>query len=71
MFTSLNVKHPHLLDEAGRPVHVPHPGVSHRDLEEHFTLDRVHLHLVVVGEVEAPLGLDHVFEQPDDVSVLR
>src|SRR5690242_3998489 len=59
-----------LLHETRRAVHVPHPRVRHRHLEEHLTLDRVHLHLVVVGEVEAPLGLDHVFEQTDNIAVL-
>src|SRR5690606_18138771 len=66
----LERQYAHLLDEAGGPVHVPHPRVRHGDLEEDLTLDRVHLHLVVVGQIEAPLGLDHVFEQPDDIAVL-
>src|SRR4051794_21181369 len=55
----LEREHPHLLDEPGRPVHVPDPGVRHRHLEEDLALDRVHLHLVVVGQIETPLGLDH------------
>src|SRR5580658_3139324 len=28
----------HILDEPGRAVHIPHPGVSHRNLEEDLTV---------------------------------
>src|SRR5689334_15525070 len=33
----LERQHLDVLGEAGRAVHVPHPGVAHRDLEEHVT----------------------------------
>src|ERR1051326_9085871 len=61
----------HVLDEPGRAVHVPHPGVLHGDFEVDLAVVRradVELHLV--GQVEAPLRLDHVREQTHDVPVL-
>src|SRR5215472_7840946 len=60
-----------VLDEPGGPVHVPHPGVLHGDLEEHLTVvGGADVQLDLVGEVEPALGLDHVGEQAHDVPIL-
>src|SRR5215470_2510691 len=60
-----------VLNEPGGPVHVPHPGVLHGDLEEHFAvLGRADVQLDLVGEVEPALGLDHVGEQAHDIPIL-
>src|ERR1022692_2792840 len=62
---------PDVLDEPGRPVHVPHPGVVHGDLEEHLAVvGGTDLEDDVVGEVEPALGLHHMGEEADDVAVL-
>src|ERR1700683_1934254 len=62
---------PDVLHEPGRAVHVPHPGVVHGDLEEHFAvIGRPHLQVDIVGQVEPALSLHYVREQPDDVAVL-
>src|ERR1022692_174142 len=62
---------PDVLDEPGRPVHVPHPGVVHGDLEEHLAVvGGTDLEVDVVGEVEPALGLHHMGEEADDVAVL-
>src|SRR5215218_2025682 len=60
----------HALDEAGRAVDVPDPGVGHRDLEVDLATLAARLHLDGVGQVEAALGLDDVREQADHVAVL-
>ena len=62
--------HAHVLHEPGRPVHVPDPGVGHRDLEVDLAVGVADLQVDRVGEVEPPLGLHHVGELPDDVAVL-
>src|SRR4051812_34507638 len=62
--------HPYVLDEPSRPVHVPHPGVLHGELEEDLTVRIAHLQVNGVGEVEAPLGFHDVGEQPHHVAVL-
>src|SRR6516162_5640403 len=60
-----------VLNEPSGPVHVPHPGVLHGDLEEHLAvLGRADVQLDLVGEVEPALGLDHVGEQAHDVPIL-
>src|SRR6516164_8579111 len=60
-----------VLDEPGGPVHVPHPGVLHGDLEEHLAvIGRADVQLDLVGEVEPALGLDHMGKQPHDVPIL-
>src|SRR5256885_12724553 len=54
--------------ETGGAVHVPHPGILHRDLEEDLAVvggTDVQLHLI--GEVEPALSLDHMGEQAHDV----
>src|SRR5690606_129089 len=62
--------HPHRADEPRGAVDVPHPGVPERELEEHLPAGAAHLQVDLVGEVEAPFGLHHVREEPDDVPVL-
>src|SRR6266480_7035822 len=60
-----------VLNEPGGPVHVPHPGVLHGDLEEHLTVvGRADVQLDLVGEVEPALGLDHMGKQAHDVPIL-
>src|SRR6201999_2385378 len=60
-----------VLDEAGRAVHVPDPGVLHDDLEKDLAIVRVaHVELNLVGEVEAPLGLHYMAEEAHDVAIL-
>src|ERR1700761_8667903 len=61
----------HVLDEPRGPVHVPDPSVVQRQFEEDFAVRAAaNVEAVVVREVEAALGLDHVREQPHHVSVL-
>src|SRR4029434_4805653 len=62
--------HPDPGDEAGRPVHVPHPGVVQGDVEVGVAVLVAHLQIELVGQVEAALGLDDVLEHPQDVPVL-
>src|SRR5665647_249557 len=62
--------HPHVLDEACRAVDIPDPRVGHRDVEVDLTALTAHLQVDGVGEVETPLGLNDVSEQPDDVAIL-
>src|SRR5689334_15212074 len=63
--------HADVLHETGGAVHVPHPGILHRDFEEDLAvLRRADVQLDLVGEVEAALGLDHMAEQPHHVAVL-
>src|SRR5262249_6808090 len=73
-FLDVDVLERHDLDvlhEPGGPVHVPHPGVLHGDLEEHVTvLGRADVQFDLVSEVEPALGLDHVGEQAHDVPIL-
>src|SRR6266851_6945864 len=60
-----------VLNEAGGPVHVPHPSVLHGDLEKDLTVvGRADVQLDLVGEVEPALGLDHVGEQAHYVPIL-
>src|SRR5215207_3118175 len=59
-----------VLDEPGGAVHVPHPGVAHRHLEVDLAALTANLQVHVVGEVEPPLRLDDIGEQPDDVAIL-
>src|SRR6516162_10345695 len=60
-----------VLDEPCGPVHVPHPGVLHGDLEEHLAIvGRADVQLDLVGEVEPALRLDHVGKQAHDVPIL-
>src|SRR5919197_3104377 len=61
---------PYVLHESGRAVHVPHPRVGHLHLEVDLAVGVAYVQVHVVGEVEAPLGLHHVRELPDDVAVL-
>src|SRR5690606_20056885 len=59
------------LDEPRGAVDVPHPGVVHGDLEPGLPAAAgVDLHVDLVGQVEPPLGLDDVAEQPHHVAVL-
>src|ERR687897_31303 len=62
--------HPDPGDEAGRPVHVPHPGVVQGDVEVGVAVLVSHLEVELVGQVEAALGLDDVLEHPQHVPVL-
>ena len=62
--------HAHVLDEPGGAIHVPHPRVGQGEVEVHVVPHVLDLKVHLVGEVEAPLGLDDVGEQPDDVAVL-
>src|SRR5262249_4861956 len=60
----LECDNPDVPDEPGWPVHVPDPGIMHGDLEEHLAvIGRTDLEVDIVGEIEAPFGLDHVREQ--------
>src|SRR2546423_8419373 len=59
---------PDTRDEPGRPVHVPDPHVREDDLEPWPVL--VGLDVDLIGQVEAPLGLDRVAEHGQDVPVL-
>src|SRR5215467_10442311 len=60
-----------ILNEPGGPVHIPHPGVLHGDLEEHLAVvGRADVQLDLIGEVEPALGLDHMGEQAHDVPIL-
>src|SRR5699024_10862010 len=56
--------------EPRRTVHVPHPGVTHRDLEVCVAAVTAHLHVHMVGQVETSIGLDDIGEQMHDVAVL-
>ena len=58
----LERQHPDGLDEPGRAVHVPHPGVAHRQLEVHLAVRAARLEVDVVRQVEAALGLHDVAE---------
>src|SRR5215217_6603721 len=62
--------HPDPGDEAGRPVHVPHPGVVQGDVEVGVAVLVAHLEVELVGQVEAALGLDDVLEHAQHVPVL-
>src|SRR6185312_10036064 len=66
----LEGEHPDVLDEPGRPVHVPDPGIAHGDLEVDLTVSVVWHQLHVVGQVEPAFGLYHIAELADDVLVL-
>ena len=71
MLTSLNVTTRTLATKRAGPVHVPDPRVLQLELEVGRGRPRCctsMLHLV--GEVEAPLGLDDVREHRQDVAVL-
>src|SRR5690606_28543537 len=59
-----------LLQESGGAEHVPHPGITERDLEVEGIAVGLSLHLHVVGEVEAPLGLHDEAEQREDIPIL-
>src|SRR5690349_11586210 len=60
----------HVLGEARSAVHVPDPRVAHRHLEEHVAALGARLHVDLVAEVEAAVGLYDVLEDPDHVAVL-
>src|SRR5207248_1294553 len=61
----------HVLHETGGPVHVPHPGVLHRDFEVDLAVvSGPDVQVNLIGEVEPALSLDHVGEQPHDIPVL-
>src|SRR6266487_1884847 len=61
----------YVLDEPRGPVHIPHPGILHGDLEEDLAVvGRPYVELHLIGQVEPALGLDHVAEQSDDIAVL-
>src|SRR5579859_740908 len=63
--------HPDVLDETRRAVHIPHPCVTHRDLEVHLTVvGTADVQLYFVGEIEPAFGLDHVAEKADHIAVL-
>src|SRR5215213_2848762 len=62
--------HPDPGDEAGRPVHVPHPGVVQGDVEVGVAVLVAHLEVELVGQVEAALSLDDVLEHAQHVPVL-
>src|SRR6478672_11030747 len=62
--------HPHVLDEPGGPVHVPHPRVGHPDLEVDLAVRVAGGDIHGVRQVEAALGLHHIGELGDDVPVL-
>src|SRR6476620_7015637 len=57
------------LDEPGGAVHVPDPGVLEGQVEVDLAVGAARLQVHVVGQVETPLGLDHIAEQPDDIAV--
>src|SRR5581483_8768573 len=61
---------PHRGHEPGRAVHIPHPGIAQLDLEVGAALLVASLHLDLVGQIETPLGLDHVAEHGEDGAVL-
>src|SRR4029077_13153164 len=58
--------HPDLLDESGRSIHIPDPGVGQAQLEVDLALGVAGHQLDAVGQVEAPLGLHHVAELADN-----
>src|SRR5215211_2200232 len=62
--------HPDPGHEAGRPVHVPYPGVVQGDVEVGVAVLVTHLEVELVGQVEAALGLDDVLEHAHHVPVL-
>src|SRR5919108_2670034 len=62
--------HPYPGNEAGGPVHVPHPGVVEGDVEVGLAVLVAHLQVELVGEVEAALRLDDVLEHVQHVAVL-
>src|SRR6476469_8984706 len=66
----LESQHPHGLDKPGRAVHIPHPGVTHSQLEVHLTVRGTRLKVDIVSQVEPALGLHDVAELGDDVLVL-
>src|SRR6478752_5165491 len=66
----LESQHPHGLDKPGRAVHVPHPGVTHSQLEVHLTVRGTRLKVDIVSQVEPALGFHYVAELGDDVLVL-
>src|SRR5690349_13489813 len=54
-----------LREPPGGAVHVPHPRVGEGHLEEHVAGLRAGLHVDLVAQVEAPVGLDDVLEDAD------
>src|SRR5207249_5940916 len=54
-------------DESCGPEHVPHPRIRQLDRDP-STFEPLKIHLV--GEVEASLGLDHIREHREYVSIL-
>src|SRR5262245_22219488 len=62
--------HADVLDEPRRPVHVPHPGVVHLDLEVDLAVDVADVQVDLVGQIEPALRLHHVRELTHDVAVL-
>ena len=60
----------HRAHETRRTVDVPHPRIAQRQFEEDVAADRAGLHINVIAQVETPLGLHNVLEQPNDVAVL-
>ncbi|MBG9887139.1 hypothetical protein ABE10_11470, partial [Bacillus toyonensis] len=66
----LEREHAHGLHETVGAIDVPHPDVAHRHLEVEVVLGVATDDVDVVGEIEAPLRLDHVLELRHDVPVL-
>ena len=60
----------HRAHETRRTVDVPHPRIAQRQFEEDVTADRAGLHINVIAQLETPLSLHNVLEQPNDVAVL-
>src|SRR6266516_25576 len=47
---------PYIFHKTGRPVHVPYPGIPHRDLEEDLAVvGGADVQLDLIGQVEPPL----------------
>src|SRR6266566_8678429 len=62
---------PYIFHKTGRTVHVPHPGILHRDLEEDLAVvGGADVQLDLIGQVEPSLGLHHVREELHYVPVL-
>src|SRR6266498_5586448 len=56
-----------LVDEAGRAIHVPYPGVIECEVEVGLAVLVAHLQVDLVGQVEATIGLDDVLEHAEHV----
>ena len=65
----LERNHTDVLDETGRTVNVPDPGVLQGQVEVDFPVRAAGLKVNVVGQIEPPLRLYNVAEQTDYIPV--